>query len=100
MDWQYQSNKCDGKKSVLNFSNIVVFVALSIIFPYLMIAFPLSFVIQMRFSKIFQKNAYWECRLIFLFTALILALIILTLDALVFNKVIYETLSILNYINK
>lgn len=100
MGWQYQSTKCSGKKFTVSFTNIVVFVLISLIIPYFLIAFPLSFLVQMRLPGILQQKEYWECRVIFIFTAAIIGIIVAIVDALIFNKIIYQTLFILGYIYK
>ncbi len=80
MNLKYQNGKCAGKRNVFCLKGIIIYGAVSIIYPYLLLALPIAYLIQLTIPKILQKEKMWECELIFIFTSFILLILIMSLN--------------------
>jgi len=80
MKLNYQKGKCVGKNNVFCLKGIFIYGAISIIYPYLLLALPIAYLLQLTIPKLLQKEKMWECELIFIFTSFILLILIMGLN--------------------
>ena len=80
MNLKYLNGKCSGKRNIFSLKGIIIYGAVSIIYPYFLLAMPIAYLLQLILPKLLQKEKMWECELIFIFSSTIIVLVIMSID--------------------